>query len=130
MPSRKLFAAALLALAFPASLLAADPKPRGADKRPNIVFIVADDLGYADLGFQGGKDIPTPHIDSLAQSGTRFSCGYVSGPYCSPTRAGLLTGRYQQRFGHEFNPGGEGGSGTLGLPVTETTIADRLKSKV
>lgn len=73
-----------------------------APKRPNILIIVADDLGYADLGFQGGTDIPTPHIDSLAAGGIRFTNGYVSGPYCSPTRAGLLTGRYQQRFGHEF----------------------------
>ena len=74
-------------------------------RRPNIVLIVADDLGYADLGFQGGKDIPTPHLDALAAGGVRCTNGYVSGPYCSPTRAGLLTGRYQQRFGHEFNPG-------------------------
>ncbi len=95
-----------------------------AAKLPNILVIVADDLGYADVGFHGGKDIPTPHIDSLAASGTRFSSGYVSGPYCSPTRAGLLTGRYQQRFGHEFNPGGA----NKGLPLTETTIADRLQA--
>jgi len=96
--------------------------------RPNILVIVADDLGYADLGFQGGTDIPTPHIDSIAAGGARFTNGYVSGPYCSPTRAGLLTARYQQRFGHEFNPGGEGGGGNgIGLPLTETTIANRLK---
>ena len=61
-----------------------------ADKKPNILFIVADDLGYNDLGFQGCKDVPTPNIDALAVSGVRFSNGYVSGPYCSPTRAGLL----------------------------------------
>lgn len=92
--------------------------------RPNILFIVGDDMGYADVGFHGGKDIPTPHLDALAASGVRFTNGYVSGPYCSPTRAGLMTGRYQQRFGHEFNPGG----GKSGLPVTEKTIADRLRS--
>src|SRR5436305_497153 len=73
---------------------------------PNILVIVADDMGYADVGYHGCKDIPTPNIDRLARSGTRFSSGYVSGPYCSPTRAGLLTGRYQTRFGHEFNPAG------------------------
>ena len=95
-----------------------------ADKQPNILFIVGDDMGYADVGFHGCKDIPTPSLDALASSGVRFSRGYVSGPYCSPTRAGLLTGRYQQRFGHEFNPGGGGD----GLPVTETTIANRLKA--
>ncbi len=100
-------------------------------QKPNILIIVADDLGYADLGFQGGKDIPTPHIDSIAAGGARFTNGYVSGPYCSPTRAGLLTARYQQRFGHEFNPGGEGagnpGGNEFGLPLSETTIANRLK---
>jgi arylsulfatase A-like enzyme len=94
-------------------------------RRPNVVILLADDLGYADVGFQGCKDIPTPHIDSLAQGGVRCSSGYVSGPYCSPTRAGLLTGRYQQRFGHEFNPGG---GPDAGLPLGETTIADRLKA--
>ncbi len=92
-------------------------------ERPNILFIVADDLGYADLGFQGCKDIPTPNVDALAASGVRFTNGYVSGPYCSPTRAGLMTGRYQTRFGHEFNP-----AGGNGLPLSETTIADRLKA--
>jgi arylsulfatase A-like enzyme len=92
--------------------------------RPNILFIVGDDMGHADVGFHGCKDIPTPNLDALAASGVRFTSGYVSGPYCSPTRAGLLTGRYQQRFGHEFNPGGANN----GLPVTETTIADRLKA--
>src|SRR5436305_6787300 len=60
-----------------------------------------------------------------SKSGVRFTSGYVSGPYCSPTRAGLLTGRYQTRFGHEFNPGSKGPD--VGLPLTETTIADRLK---
>ncbi|HVU90094.1 MAG TPA: sulfatase-like hydrolase/transferase [Pirellulales bacterium] len=100
-----------------------DTKP---SRKPNIVVIVADDLGYADPGFQGGKDIPTPHLDALASSGTRFTAGYVSGPYCSPTRAGLLTGRYQQRFGHEFNPGGANND-EIGLPLIETTIADALK---
>lgn len=95
--------------------------------RPNIVVILADDLGYADLGFQGGRDIPTPNLDALAASGTRFTNAYVSGPYCSPTRAGLLTGRYQQRFGHEFNPGG-GRDADVGLPVSETTLADRLRA--
>ena len=92
--------------------------------KPNILFIVGDDMGYADVGFHGCKDIPTPNLDSLAASGVRFTNGYVTGPYCSPTRAGLLTGRYQTRFGHEFNPAG----GKQGLPVSETTIADRLKA--
>lgn len=97
-----------------------------ADK-PNIIVIVGDDMGYADLSVHGCKDIPTPHLDALANAGVRFTNGYVSGPYCSPTRAGLLTGRYQTRFGHEFNPSGDSAETPKGLPLTETTIADRLR---
>ena len=93
---------------------------------PNLIVIVGDDMGYADVGTHGCKDIPTPNLDALARGGVRFTNGYVSGPYCSPTRAGLLTGRYQQRFGHEFNPAG--GGETVGLSVKETTLADRLKA--
>lgn len=97
-------------------------------ERPNIVVIVADDLGYNGLSYQGG-DIETPRIDSLAKSGVRFTSGYVSCPVCSPTRAGLMTGRYQQRFGHEFNPGSPSDATvTLGLPSSEVTIADRLRA--
>jgi arylsulfatase A-like enzyme len=90
--------------------------------KPNIILIVADDLGYADLGCQGSTDLKTPNIDSIARAGVRFTNGYVSCPVCSPTRAGLLTGRYQQRFGHEFNLGATGG-----LPVDQITIAQLLK---
>jgi arylsulfatase A-like enzyme len=94
--------------------------------KPNVLFIVGDDMGYSDVGFHKCKDIPTPNLDALAASGVRFSNGYVSGPYCSPTRAGLMTGRYQQRFGHEFNPSG----GTHGLPLSEITIAGcRLRDR-
>src|SRR5580765_2384546 len=78
--------------------------------RPNILIIVGDDMGYGDIGVHGCKDIPTPNIDSIAKNGVRCTNGYVSGPYCSPTRAGLLTGRYQTRFGHEFNPGNGNGA--------------------
>lgn len=92
-------------------------------RRPNILLIVGDDMGYGDVGFHGVKDIPTPHLNALAAEGVKFTNGYVTGPYCSPTRAGLLTGRYQTRFGHEFNPSGGG----QGLPVSETTLADRLQ---
>lgn len=103
--------------------------PPASAERPNIVLIVADDLGYGELGCQGNKEIPTPNIDSLAANGVRFTSGYVSCPVCSPTRAGLLTGRYQQRFGHEFNPGPPGqADADFGLPLTEVTIADRLKT--
>src|SRR6201988_4328090 len=81
---------------------------------PNILAIVTDDMGYGDIGIHGSKDIPTPNIDALAKGGIRFTDAYVSGPYCSPTRAGLLTGRYQQRFGHEFNL--EAPNSDFGLP--------------
>jgi arylsulfatase A-like enzyme len=97
----------------------------GQTGRPNILLIVADDLGYADLGVYGSRDIPTPNIDRLAAEGIRFTDGYVSGPYCSPTRAGLMTGRYPQRFGYEFNPDG---SPHYGLPLSEKTMADRFKA--
>jgi arylsulfatase A-like enzyme len=75
-----------------------------AVSKPNIIIILADDLGYADLGVHGCKDIHTPHIDSIAKNGIRCTNAYASSPICSPSRAGLLAGRYQQRFGHEFNP--------------------------
>jgi arylsulfatase A-like enzyme len=100
-----------------------------ADRKPNVIVIVADDMGYADIGVHGCKDIPTPNIDSLAKNGVRCTNGYVSHPYCSPTRAGLMTGRYQQRYGHEFNPGpATDRTPGVGLPLTETTLADRLKA--
>jgi arylsulfatase A-like enzyme len=93
-----------------------------ADK-PNILVFYADDLGYGELGCQGNKDIPTPHIDSIARSGIRFTQGYVAATYCSPSRAGLMTGRYPTRFGHEFNST----HNAVGLSSKETTIATRLK---
>jgi len=99
---------------------------------PDIVVIVADDLGYGDVGYQGRTDVATPNIDALAAAGVRFTDGYVSCPVCSPTRAGLLTGRYQERFGHELNPGNDlpadlGLRKILGLPNSEITLADLLK---
>jgi len=97
----------------------------GQTRRPNILLIVSDDVGYADIGVYGSRDIPTPNIDRLARDGIRFTSAYVSAPYCSPSRAGLMTGRYPQRFGYEFNPDG---SAEYGLPLTETTMGDRLKA--
>ncbi|MCC7475351.1 MAG: sulfatase-like hydrolase/transferase [Pirellulales bacterium] len=90
--------------------------------KPNILIFLSDDVGWAEYGFQGNRQIPTPHIDSIARSGIRFTQGYVSGPYCSPTRAGLMTGRYQTRFGHEFNTV----AAQKGIAPTETTIAERF----
>ncbi len=97
--------------------------------RPNIVLIVADDLGYGELGCYGGTEIPTPHLDSLADSGVRFTSGYVTAPFCAASRAALMTGRYQTRFGFEFNPiGAVNTKPGIGLPVAERTLADHLRS--
>src|SRR6476469_11208005 len=91
-------------------------------QKPNIIVLLSDDVGWAEYGFQGGKDIPTPHVDSIAKNGVRFTNGYIAATYCSPCRAGLMTGRYPTRFGHEFNGGGGAGKSNFGLPVTEKTI--------
>ena len=109
---------ALLYLFFAGTLHVAN-----AQQRPNILLILSDDQGYADVGAQGCKDFATPHLDSIARNGVRLTNGYVSAPQCAPSRCGLLTGRYQQRFGYEYNNDAAG----AGLPLTETTIADRLK---
>lgn len=95
-------------------------------QNPNIILIVADDLGYADVGFNGCKDIPTPNIDRIAKAGVVFSSGHVSFGVCSPSRAGLLTGRYQSRFGYERNPLYVTADSTMGLPLSEETMADVL----
>jgi len=107
------------------------PTCRQKQAKPNIIIIISDDMGYADIGCYGCKDISTPNIDSIAQKGVRFTNGYVTAPGCSPSRAGLMTGRYQQRFGHYYNPGPppRGTRDNVGLPPTEITIADMLKSK-
>lgn len=100
-----------------------------AEHKPNILVILADDLGWGELSSQGfTSQIPTPNIDSIAKNGVRFTSGYVSGPYCSPTRAGFMTGRYQTRFGHEFNPGpAEAAPPNSGLSLKEVTIGNRMK---
>lgn len=99
-----------------------------AERTPNFVYIVADDLGYADIGVHGCKDIPTPHIDSIANNGIRFSSGYSNHSVCSPMRAGFLTGRYQHRFGYETNVAYDPQNPHIGLPDGERTISSRLKS--
>ncbi|MCX7826754.1 MAG: sulfatase-like hydrolase/transferase, partial [Verrucomicrobiae bacterium] len=126
-PHRGASLLAVLCLAPLAALCAAGPQAA----QPNILILLSDDQGYADLGCQGAKDIPTPNIDSLAKSGVRCTAGYVSAPMCSPSRAGLLTGRSQSRFGHEINwepdhPADP--NDKRGLPLTEKTIADHLNA--
>jgi hypothetical protein len=76
----------------------------GAETRPNIILIFVDDLGYCDTELYGCDRVPTPNIKRIAEQGVLFTDGYVSSPVCSQSRAGLLTGRHQQRFGHEFLP--------------------------
>lgn len=99
------------------------------DRPPNVILLVADDLGFGETGCQGNPQVPTPHIDALAASGVRFTSGYVTAAFCSASRAGLLTGRYQTRFGYEFNPiGARNEDPVIGLPIAERSIADRLRN--
>src|SRR3954447_9948885 len=93
---------------------------RGADSRPNIVLILSDDMGFADIGAHGCRDIPTPNIDRLAAEGVRFTDAYANGSFCTPTRAALLGGRYQQRYGVEDL--------TRPLPLAAVTLPARLKA--
>src|SRR3954447_7106066 len=125
--------AALVALAVAAGPVAAAGSP------PNVVFILADDLGYGDLRCYGCRDIRTPHIDRLAAQGVRLTSYYANGPECTPTRAALLTGRYQQRVGGLECALGLGNVGRyddairlrqfhdLGLPVADGALARLLK---
>ena len=106
-----------------------------AQQKPNIVFILSDDAGYADFGFQGSKEFKTPELDKLANESIQFTQAYVSAAVCGPSRAGILTGKYQQRFGFEENnvPGYMSIScladDDMGLPLDQTTIADHLKKQ-
>ena len=101
--------------------------------KPNIVFIFSDDAGYADFGFQGSKEMKTPNLDQLASEGMKFKQAYVTAAVCGPSRAGLITGKYQQRFGYEENnvPGYmsncalEGDE--MGLPLNQKTMGDYMK---
>src|SRR4051812_2088590 len=107
------------------SLMGCDQKPKQA-KGPNVIFILADDLGYADIGCYGARDIRTPNIDRLRSEGVKFTDCYSNGAVCTPTRCGLMIGRYQQRIGgleSAIHPGVK----KLGLPDREQTIADLLR---
>ncbi|MEM8886660.1 MAG: sulfatase-like hydrolase/transferase, partial [Bacteroidota bacterium] len=106
-----------------------------SNQKPNIVLLFSDDAGYADFGFHGSKSMITPNLDKLARKGMLFKQAYVTDPTCGPSRAGLLIGRYQQRFGFEENnvPGFmsavSAADGTeMGLPLEEKTMADYLKA--
>ena len=85
---------------------------------------MTDDLGYIDVGFNGSEEIPTPNIDRIAQNGVKFTNGYTPYPVCSPSRAGFITGRYQQRFGYERNAQYRPNDPNMGLPQSEKTIPE------
>lgn len=104
-----------------------------ADERPNLLIILADDMGYGDAGCLGSKVLKTPNLDSLAESGVLCTQGYVASAVCSPSRAGLITGRDPRRFGYQANlnqspPNYTGRPELLGLPSNEHTIADHVKA--
>jgi len=107
------------------SALTLSPLIQSAEK-PNLIVVMADDLGYADVGFNGSQEIPTPGIDSIASNGVKFSSGYTSYSVCGPSRAGFITGRYQQRFGFERNPLWNIRDVNSALPRSEMTIAESL----
>jgi len=123
-------AAAAIAAACSGATDAAGP---AAERPPNFILLFSDDAGYADFGFQGSATHATPNIDSIAREGFRFTQAYVTASVCSPSRAGMLTGRYQQRFGHEYNLPGMNDPAVpdnlRGLPLTEVTIADMLRER-
>jgi arylsulfatase A-like enzyme len=118
------------ALRAPATAAPATAAPASGAGRPNVVVIVADDLGYGDIGVYGG-DIPTPRIDSIARDGVRFTAGYVTAPVCNPSRAGLMSGRYQERWGQEMNEQElpPDGAPRLSLPLTERTLGAAFKAR-
>lgn len=119
--SSRIFRPACVALL----LLSLVPPVFAQPRKPNIIVILADDLGYGDTGAYGSKIDRTPNIDALAASGVRFTDGYVTNPVCAPSRAALMTGRYQQRFGYEFNPVWRDRTG--GMSLHEITIAQVMK---
>jgi len=98
--------------------------------RPNVVIFFADDLGYADVGYHGSPDVVTPNIDLIARNGVQFSAGYVSAPVCGPSRAGLRTGCYQNRFGAEDNCGPYKLSKDvkIGIPTSMQTMSERMQA--
>ena len=115
-------------LAIPVLAIVAVAGEADDDAPPSIVILLADDAGWADFGFQGGDGFETPALDRLASEGLVLEACYVTASVCSPSRAGLLTGRHQQRFGHEYNLPGTAPRSTGGLPLEERTIADRLQA--
>lgn len=98
------------------------------DSRPNILVVLCDDLGYADVGFNGSTDIRTPNLDKLASNGMVFSSAYNTHPFCGPSRASLMTGRYSQNIGTPYNLHDTGIRTDDGVPVSETFISSVLQN--
>lgn len=98
-----------------------------ATDRPNVIVIMADDMGYGDVGFTGCKDIKTPNLDNLAASGVVFTNGYSNHPFSGPSRAALMSGRYQHRFGFETNPAHDTHNEKAGICVKETLFPKRMQ---
>lgn len=117
----------LFSLVFLGCKILANKAQESAFTKPNLIVIMADDLGYADVGFNGCKDIPTPNINRLANYGVVFTSAYTAYPVCSPSRAGFITGRYPQRFGYERNVQYRVNDPNMGLSKEETTLASFLK---
>jgi len=103
----------------------ANAEARAGASPPNIILILADDLGYGDPGCYGGKLVPTPHIDSLARDGARFTDAYATAPVCAPSRCGLMTGAYNQRFGCQWNEDEYPGSAYV-IPPGHLTLPEAL----
>lgn len=97
------------------------------NERPNILVILTDDMGYADVGFNGSPDIKTPNLDQLANKGVTLTSAYNVHPFCGPSRAGIMTGRYPHKFGSQFNLPTSNRSGGLGIPMSETFISKVLQ---
>lgn len=125
----------LFGISIPLGCSAQQPVSENA-KQPNIILLFADDAGYADFGFQGSQEMITPHLDKLAAQGVRFSQAYVTHPTCGPSRAGLITGKSQYRFGYEENnvptfmsavSAADGAE--MGLPIEEVTMGDYLQQQ-
>jgi arylsulfatase A-like enzyme len=115
----RLVTALVAVLLLPLDILQAGEQ-RNTARKPNIVLILADDLGYGDIGAHGCKDIPTPNIDRIGSGGVRFTDAYANGSFCTPTRAALMSGKYQQRVGCEDL--------TRPLPQAVVTLPQRLRS--
>ncbi|MDT0551850.1 sulfatase-like hydrolase/transferase [Urechidicola vernalis] len=110
-------------------ILTVNLQAQSKSEKPNFIIILADDLGYGDLGYTGSKQIKTPHIDALAKDGVIFTEGYVSAPVCGPSRAGLMTGKNQVNFGFDNNPIvdlPQFDENYVGVPVEEKMLSERL----